>query len=185
MKQLLFLTVLLSPFAVNAANVTDALVQDNDYKLFNFVVDSTSNAVVRTLSYSGGANAEVKIDLPGGFDQELVIFDNEGTWLDIKKDEMDNDKEEFESYKAQKNLTPGKYAATLPQNKHHLYQDLFPMPSLAAVTWRTSDKDFYGRYSALALNTNASPVPVPSAALLFGSGLLGLSGFKRRSASIS
>jgi hypothetical protein len=185
MKQLLFLAVLICPFALNAASVTGALAQTKDYKLFNFVVDSTSNAVVRTLSYSGGENAEVKIDLPGGFDPELVIFDNEGTWLDIKKDNFDSENEKFKSYKAQKDLSVGKYAAALPQNKHGLYQDLFPMPSLNTVTYHTSDKDSYGSYSALALNTNASPVPVPPAALLFGSGLLGLSGFKRRSVSLS
>jgi hypothetical protein len=185
MKQLLFLAVLLCPFAVNAASVTEKLAQSNDYKLFNFVVDSTRNAVVRTFSYSDGANAEVKIDLPGGCDPELVIFDNEGTWLDIKRANFDNDNEAFDSYKAPKNFASGKYAATLRHNKDDLYQDLFPMPSLALVTWHKADKDAYGRYSALALSSNASPVPVPTTALLFSSGLLVFSGFKRRSSPLT
>jgi hypothetical protein len=180
MKQLLFLTMLLCSFAVNAASYTGTLVQGDDYRLFNFVVDSTSNAVVRTLSYSGGANAEVKIDLPGGFDPELVIFDNEGTWLDIKKDNFDNENEEFDSYKAQKDLAVGKYAAALPQNKHDLYQDLLPMHSLDTVNWRAGDKDFYDRSRSFALGMHASPVPVPPTVWLFSSGLLGLFSFKQK-----
>ncbi len=38
----------------------------------------------------------------------------------------------------------------------------------------------YGAVSALAISTLADPVPVPAAAWLFGSALLGLLGFKRR-----
>ena len=178
MKQLLFLTMLLCSFAVNAASYTGTLVQGDDYRLFNFVVDSTSNAVVRTLSYSGGATAEVKMVLPSGFDPELVIFDNEGTWLDIKKDENDN--EELDPYKAPKDLAFGKYATALPQYKHDLHQDLLPMHSLDTVNWHAGDKDFSGRSRSFALGMHASPVPVPPAVWLFSSGLLGLFSFKQK-----
>jgi hypothetical protein len=184
MKRLLLGAVLLCSFAVNAASYTGMLIQGDDYRLFNFVVDSTSNAVARTLAYSGGTHAETKIVLPSGFDPVLVIFDNEGTWLDINGG-LDSNNKKYEPSIVLKNVSTDNYTAAIAKYSDDLYQDLYSKPSLDAVNWRVGDKDFYGRSSVFALDDNVSHVPIPSAVWLFSSGLLGLFGVKRKSLSIS
>jgi hypothetical protein len=183
MKQLLFIPVLLCSFAVNAASYTGRLVQGDDYRLFNFVVDSASNAVVRTLSYAGDKNTKGKIVLPSGFDPVVVVFDNDGTWLDMKDDTKIN-QEEYGSSKALKDLTAVNHKAAITKHSDGLYQDLYKIPPLDKTNWHTGDKKPY-QHSGFPSGINASPVPIPAAAWLFSTGLLGLFGIKRKSASKS
>jgi hypothetical protein len=62
---------------------------DNDVQLFNFVVGTSSNVTLRTLSYAGGTQADGTVVPRGGFDPILSLFDSSGNLLDSDDDGSD------------------------------------------------------------------------------------------------
>lgn len=177
MKQLLFIAILLSSFAVNAASLsyTGNLDHDDDFRRFDFTVDSTSNVSIRTWSHAGGINAAGDVISDGGFDPLIVLFDNAGTWIGMN-DDVDGQNGMYDSLLTWE-LTGGNYIVALAQFGH----DLSQMPDLDDIQWLSGEVNFDGRTSSYALDINVSPVPVPAAVWLFGSALMSLLGMRKKS----
>jgi hypothetical protein len=188
MKHLLFIAILLSSFAANAANFsfTGNLNHDDDFRTFNFTVASTSNVTIRTWSNAGGTNSDGVLIPSGGFDPLLVLFDSSGTWI-TSNDDIDGFNGMYDSL-LNWDLDAGNYIVALAQ----FGTDLTQSPNLAEIVWSTYYEDFDGLTSfyaldinnvssASALNNNVSSVPVPAAVWLFGSAFMGLLGMRKKS----
>jgi hypothetical protein len=183
MKHLLFIAILLSSFAANAANFsfTGNLDHDNDFRTFNFTVDSTSDVTIRTWSNAGGTNSDGVLIPSGGFDPLLVLFDSTGTWI-TWNDDIDGFNGLYDSLISWE-LDAGNYIVALAQ----FGTDLTQSPTLAEIVWSTDSEDFDGLTSFYALDINVTPlqapsaVPVPAAVWLFGSAFMGLLGMRKKS----
>jgi len=60
---------------------TGTFAEDDDVKLFTFVVGAASTVTLRTYSYAGGTNAASTVIPRGGFDPVLTLFDGLGTLI--------------------------------------------------------------------------------------------------------
>jgi hypothetical protein len=183
MKHLLFIAILLSSFGANAANFsfTGNLDHDDDFRTFNFTVDSTSNVTLRTWSYSGGTNSAGDVISGGGFDPLLVLFDSTGTLI-TTNDDIDGSTGMYDSL-INWDLDAGNYIVALAQ----FGTDLTQNPTLGEIVWSATYADFDDLTSFYALDINVTPlpapsaVPVPAAVWLFGSAFMGLLGMRKKS----
>jgi hypothetical protein len=187
MKQLLFIAILLSSFGVNAASFsfTGNLENDDAYQWFNFSVSEGSWVTLRTWSSEGGKNAAGDLIDSGGFDPVLVLFENDGIWMDMN-DDIDGQNGVYDSLLTWY-LEAGNYIVALAQSGH----DLADMPQLAEAflgVYGSGETNFNSLSSRWALDiegdyvtTGASPIPVPAAVWLFGSALMGLLGLSKKS----
>ncbi|PSB01914.1 DVUA0089 family protein [Merismopedia glauca] len=72
----------------SAANLSfrGNFTQDDDVRLINFTLSSTSQVIIKSLSYAGGTQADGTLVSAGGFDPILSLFDNGGNLIDSNDD---------------------------------------------------------------------------------------------------
>ncbi len=119
----LFLTGL-APTAAEAASFSflGNISRDDEVQLFNFTVGSTSNVILKTLSWAGGVNADGAVIAAGGFDPILAVFGPDGTKIESgSNDDGDsstvsvNSGRYFDTYLALSNLAAGTYTVAVSQ----------------------------------------------------------------------
>jgi hypothetical protein len=188
MKKILFSMLLLSSVTVNAASLSFAgnLANDDDVQLFNFSISSPSDVTLRTWSYAGGINANGEIISSGGFDPILALFDGTGLLIDQNDDGsgVPTDPSTGNPYDTllTTSLASGDYTVSVMQ-----YDNFANGPTLADGFGGTGAVNFDGRTSFWAVDidgvddASVSSVPVPAAVWLFGTGLLGLIGMRKKS----
>jgi hypothetical protein len=198
MKQLLFIAILLSSFAVNAArfSFTGNLSDPDAVQLFRFSMGENSIVNMRTWSYSGGTNTAGKVISAGGFDTQLALFkgnpDSDGyhEFIDSYYDDINNgpalDVRNYDSL-VDWELEAGDYILALTQNFNDPIGDLEDGFYGKLLNFNDSDSNGVVRSSFWALDItgedlyDASPVPVPAALWLFGSAFMGLFGMRKKS----
>jgi hypothetical protein len=180
MKKIIFIVFWFSTFSAQATlndfSFTGNLTNDDDVQLFNFSVSSPRIVTLRTWSFDGGTNAGGTDISAGGFDPVIALFDNSGNLI-VQVDDSDSG-ETFDSLLTQ-NVDVGEYTVSLMQ-----YANFAFGPTLAEGFQGSETINFNGYTSFWALDIkgvdNASTVPIPNAAWLFVSGLLGLFTVKKR-----
>jgi hypothetical protein len=196
MKQLLFIAILLSSFAVNAANFsfTGNLSDPDAVQLFRFSMAENSIVNMRTWSYSGGTNAAGEDISAGGFDTMLTLFkgDSEGVgyheFIDSYYDDIDNgpalDARNYDTL-VDWELEAGDYILALTQNFNDPIGDLEDGFYGNLLNFNDFDGAIRSSFWALDITGehvyDASPVPVPAALWLFGSAFMGLLGLRKNS----
>jgi uncharacterized protein (TIGR03437 family) len=60
--------------------------QDDETRTFSVTVLKSANVIIRTYSYSGGANSGGALVPPGGFDTSLSVFDGSGALIVVNRD---------------------------------------------------------------------------------------------------
>jgi hypothetical protein len=159
----------------------------NDVVLFHFSLASSTSVTLNTVSYSGGSLLNPPIAWPdGGFDPVLTLYDGSGTQL-ATNDDIDTGSFLFDSSIASP-LAVGSYTLALTAYRN------FPVGTLADG-FDGGGNSFGGRTSTYAVNLGLgdgpgnvwtsteyipAPIPLPAAAWLLGSALLGLLGLSRR-----
>lgn len=119
---LIFLTTGATTHA-EAANFSfqSSLSTDDDIQLFNFTVDSTSDVILKTLSYAGGTQADGTSIPDGGFDPILAVFDDTGNFIDSNDDgnppfvPVDPTTGESRDSYLELTLAPGNYTVAISQ----------------------------------------------------------------------
>lgn len=196
MKQLLFIAILLSSFAVNAASFsfTGNLSDPDAVQLFRFSMAESSIVNMRTWSYSGGTNAVGEDISGGGFDTMLALFkgDSESAayheLIDSYYDDINNDLaldvRNYDTLVAWE-LEAGDYILALTQNFNDPIGDLEDGFYGNLLNFNDFDGAVRSSFWALDITGNhvydASPVPVPAALWLFGSAFMGLLGLRKNS----
>ncbi len=189
MKKLLFIAIYLFSFNVNSAplnfSFTGNLANDDDVQLFNFTVGTTSNVTLRTWSYAGGINADGVVIPDGGFDPILALFNSAGTLIDENDDgsptEVSADPTTGEFYDSflTTTLSPGDYTVSVAQ-----FSNFAIGPTLSDGFAGSARVNFEGRTDFWAFDVlgvdQATVVPIPAAIWLFGAGLFGLIGVRKR-----
>jgi hypothetical protein len=190
MNYLIFFGVLLCSFAVNAAGSLDKAPLDTNQEedLFNFVIGSKSSVVARTRSFKSGINSEGELIVADKSSPLDMAFDSDENQIKID-DSCENDsddcnsinldsvvgkKNKWKSVSKRKGKQLGNPALSLENDSddcnstfNECYFDL-------------NDKD-HAYLAANGAGAHASPVPLPCAAWLFGSAMLGLLRKKRKS----
>jgi hypothetical protein len=191
MKKILFTFLLLSTITANATSTsfTGNLANDDDVQLFNFTTNSLSDVTLRTWSYAGGTNANGDLISAGGFDPILALFDSLGNLIDQNDDGVGvaNDPITGSGFDTllTSSLAAGDYTVAVMQ-----YSNFAFGPTLADGFEGSGVSGFDGRTSFWAFDISGvdtatvSSVPVPAAVWLFGSGLFGLIGMKKKSSNI-
>ncbi len=171
MKLMINILRFLSDCSVKPKNFsyTGNLTNDDSVQLFNLSIREASTVSIRTLSYSGGKNADGKIIPPGGFDPILTLFDSDGNYIDESND-IDTDNDKYDALLT-KDLVAGNYIVAISQ-----YPNSATLTTLQdAFIEGSGESNFNNRSNQWALdiqNVNtASPVSLSAALKLFGTAL--------------
>ena len=188
---------------------TGTFSADDDVQLFNFTAGGASTVTMRTYSYAGGVQADGNVVSAGGFDPILALFDNAGNFIGQNDDgaigTVSTDPNTIEAWDTYLDvaLVAGNYTVAIMQ-----YDNFALGPTLSDGFLQTGNPFFTGtlgncsngqfcdvsgvnpynnrtnEWAFDVLNVaTASVVPIPAAAWLFGSGLIGLIGVARRKRS--
>ncbi|MPV86027.1 DVUA0089 family protein [Ostreibacterium oceani] len=118
----IFLSSLLTQLSLAADfSFRGQLSNDDEFLLFNFAVDETSDVTLITHSYAGGVNSRGEIIPQGGFDPILSLFDSAGVLIDNNDDgscsEVPVDSVTGECYDTflTARLDPGEYTVSITQ----------------------------------------------------------------------
>ncbi len=193
MKNLLFTILFLASVTANAASlsITGNLVNDDDVAFYNFTTNSANNVTFRTWSYAGGTNANGEQISAGGFDPVLALFDSFGDLIEVNDDGIGVSTDPVSGNPWDSlfttNLNAGDYIVAIRQ-----YGDReFGSTLFSSLGGSSGQTDFDGRTNFWAIDVeglNTAPVsavPVPAAVWMFGSGLVGLIGMRKKSSKIS
>ncbi len=178
MKKTLALTALALAFAAssaaNAASLTFTgnLTNQGDVDTYNFTVTSTSNVSIWTDSFNSGAN----------FDPNLRIFNSAGALIAFNDDNS--------GVASGQTYWDSGIVSTLAADTYtvaiSVCCNLYSNSNINAVGANTPLTR--GSFYRININGNSvaaatSAVPVPAAAWLFGTGLVGLAGLRRKVAA--
>jgi hypothetical protein len=197
------LAILAGPALAASFSFVGFLTADDDVKLFSFTADGASTVTLRTYSYAGGVQANGNFVFNGGFDPTLALFDSSGAVIGLDDDgsaKIDPNTGQSWDSELSAVLAAGTYTvsisqfdnfATGPNLSNGFDQTGFPfftaelgfcgngqfcdVSGSAPFNNRTSDWAFD------VLNVVAA-VPEPGTGLLVMAGVLGLAGWRRRSA---
>ncbi len=193
MRQVFLLLALLSPFTANAAffQFNGNLANPNDTQLINFSMSEEKPVTLRTTSYFSSSE---------GFDTMFALFRNTGEFIDIYFDDVSDDILNLANRNYDTDVTlnlVGDFVLALLHNPNNPVGDLkdgFCSNVTSNGCERlTTFNDFDGRLrtSHWALEIDGADkaelggyvaAPIPAAAWLFGSALMGLFGIKRKPA---
>ena len=194
--------------SAQAANFsfTGNFVYDDDVQTFGFSVGAPSDVTFRTYSYAGGTMADGTIISAGGFDPILALFDSAGNFIGQNDDGSSSQVPAdpttgsyYDTYLEVSDLGVGSYTVAVMQ-----YDNFANGPNLSDGFQRDGQQNFTLDYAAggtgyfwdvnadqrtsdwafdilnVAEATQIPQVPVPAAAWLLGSGLLGLMSIRRK-----
>jgi len=176
-------------------------ITPNDVNLFDFTLANSSTVQLKSFAYAGGTDAAGATIQRGGFDTMFFLYNGAGSQIAWNDDggsinyqyvNRDIDGRWGDAY-LQAILSPGSYTLALVNFSNYPNQ-FYYLGSLAAG-FQNSGRPFDAyspvRTSRWAIDLanvdsvsvtapgSVSSVPVPAAAWLFGSGLVGLAGFAK------
>jgi hypothetical protein len=112
----------LAPGAAEAATFSFVgnISRDDEVQLFNFTIGTSSNVILKTLSWAGGTNADGVTIAAGGFDPILAVFSADGTKIGFNDDGTSsqvpqNSGQHFDTYLELGGLAAGSYTVAVSQ----------------------------------------------------------------------
>lgn len=181
-----------------STSYTGVFSHDDQVELISFSLNSTSDVIVRTLSYAGGTQADGHVVSPGGFDPNLTLFDAAGNFIDENDDgppgDVPSDPSSSEAFDAllHNTLLAGSYTVALTQYLNTNQTSLADPFSQSGTGNYTGDAfgcsngsfcslDEQNRTHAWALDIVTQPIPEPATVVLLLAGLAALLPRVRRS----
>lgn len=160
-------------------------------QFFNFSVGGISSVTLQTWSYAGGTNAAGNVISAGGFDPILAFFDSAGNLIGQNDDGFGvaTDPLTGAAYDTllTSTLNAGDYIVSVMQFNNFVVGSTLSSGFAGANTVGFVDSTGATRSSFWAfdiLNVDVAsvppPVPLPAAAWLFFSGLIGLIGMRKK-----
>ena len=207
MKAKLLTAAMLAALAGNASaasfSFTGTFGADDDVQLFDFSVSIESVVTLRTYSYAGGTQADGNVVSAGGFDPIMALFDGAGNLIDENDDgpSVPSDPNTGGDFDSELSvlLGVGDYTVAIMQ------YDNFSAGSMLSDGFVQQGNPFFTNtvdfgpcsngqfcdvggdnrtnewaFDILDVDDASTVIPVPAAAWLFGSGLLGMVGVARR-----
>jgi hypothetical protein len=187
MKKLLGSILFFAALSTGAANAavtthqfTGNFTTGNDVFTYAFTITEDTLATFETLGYAGGTLANGATVADGGFDPTLTLF---GSTFETPVISDDGDAvEDRESASSEFSwddlitltLAPGNYTIALTQFDNNWNTGTNSWTNFAAESFIDAAKNQRTSAYALQVTLEPSPVPVPAAIWLFGSGLFGL-----------
>ncbi|MDO9162751.1 MAG: DVUA0089 family protein [Methylococcaceae bacterium] len=187
MKKLLGSILFFAALSTGAANAavtthqfTGNFTTGNDVFTYAFTITEDTLATFETFGYAGGTLANGATVADGGFDPTLTLFGSTFETLVISDDgDAVEDRESASSEFSWDDLitltlAPGNYTIALTQFDNNWNTGTNSWTNFAAESFIDAANNQRTSAYALQVTLEPSPVPVPAAIWLFGSGLFGL-----------
>lgn len=168
--------------AVTTNQFTGNFNTGNDVFTYAFTITENTLATFETFGYAGGTLANGTTIADGGFDPTLTLFGSAFETTPVTSDGGDavgeNRKSAISDYGWDDLITltlaPGNYIIAVTQFDNNWNTTINSWTNLAVDTFIDSGNSPRTNAYALQVTLEPSPVPVPAAMWLFGSGLFGL-----------